>query len=72
MTIELRRCSKCKKSLEHKDPAFPAGVGIKLLIPRDDEEAALRLFGKYAPKGKDTEIEYAFCWECYLDSLFGV
>ncbi len=54
-------CSKCKKDIE-------SVIGVSIIVSIQNnafEEDLKRQFGKYPV------ASYNFCYECWLDSLFG-
>ena len=71
---EKIRCSKCNKVLTDERGITFVGMHIKMdisALPEDSEEFIRRVLGKYAKYISDDGIlEFNFCSECHLDSLF--
>ena len=61
------KCGKCMTDSKTKSSFIGVHVGIKLEHPFYDKEFYEMQLGKYA-----NERDWRLCWECWLDSLFGV
>jgi len=62
------RCSKCGKDMADNSGAVTIGARIEVkVIDGVDQTHFKKQLGKYE-LGKC----YQFCWECWLDSMFGV
>ena len=61
-------CDKCGKNMTNEDGKSLTGITIEVTDPEDIEEYnfCLEQMGKYSLNRK-----YAFCFECWLDSLYG-
>lgn len=63
----MKHCAKCNKEMEEKG-MLVAGIIVQLSCTIEDKkEFVQKQLGKYK-----IEKEYMFCYECWLDSLFGV
>ena len=70
----MDRCSKCQKEMEMEDGTEYKGIEFHLTWEATNKEHAeffKKGLGKYAPK-EGAEVRYGFCFECWLDSLYGV
>ena len=64
------KCVKCGKEMESPSGISIIGIHIRLALGDDatqeDMDFIREQFGKY-----DIKKPYDFCYECWLDSLFG-
>lgn len=61
-------CSKCKKCLTSEKDTTMIGMHFMVSGNTEPEEGFIQeQFGKY-----DYKEEYNFCYECWLDAMFGV
>ena len=77
----MKNCAKCGKALtisggEHDGWSI---VGMQILVswkadtPPTMTEHIKRNLGKYAPQDESvTEVEFQFCYECWIDAMMGV
>ncbi len=68
---ENMKCSKCGKNMTKRGRGGYSVIGIVLQLKsatnkKSNREFIRKQLGKYK-----LGMEYAFCWECWLDSLFG-
>ena len=64
------QCDRCGKEMTDSRGTTICGVEITAnfnLLDNEYKEFVQKQLGKYA-----LNRQYAFCWECWLDSLFGV
>ena len=68
-TINVEQyCSRCHKLMSDKDGSSTIGASITVTVdPPNDPTFMQKQMGKYG-----INRTYNFCWECWLDSLFGV
>ena len=62
----MKYCDRCKKELTDKDGVDNIGISIEIW-GKEKREFCQKLLGKY-----EMDRAYNFCYECWLDSLFGV
>jgi len=74
-SVEKQFCVRCGKCMTDDDGTTLVGVSIRFNFGVGEvgkvdsnwrESFVQSQFGKYKTDG-----EYKFCWECFLDSLFG-
>ncbi len=61
------KCSKCAKEMTSPDGTTVEGMRLRFIFPSldDSKEWIKTQLGKYPLQ------DYDFCYECWLDSLFG-
>ena len=62
-------CDKCKKNMTDSDGASVIGLSIRVDVknsPKRTQEFFEKQLGKFS-----VNRDYNFCYECWLDSLFG-
>ena len=62
----MKYCSKCSKCMTDTDGTSVSGISIDFILDTNaNTEFIQKQLGKYEIK------TYEFCYECWLDSLFG-
>lgn len=66
---EIKKCARCGKRMTDSHGTSVIGIDITVNFESQDEELkdfAKKQLGKYILGRR-----YSFCYECWLDSLFG-
>ena len=68
-------CIKCGKDLKNWQNVDMVGIKMTFInasLKKEDEEDIKKQLGKYYDLWVDkSNGSFNFCWECWLDSLFG-